>query len=446
MQMRIPRWGLTGVLVGLLATGLAQTPAPEPTPAPPPPQTRPAVLGSLESYVAYPAGAGVPYASAPQLAKALGLGYLGGGGRLSLSAGSRVASFIVYSDEAQAVNNGGAWQRSGGIWVPLPRLARTLDLFYEVRGREVAVGLKPARLLGAVVTQSEGIERITLRLDRDVSARLLSDDWVGLVGVTGGEAERVTVNSASYGLEVGLPGSGPARLYFLPRQVVVERGSPKGSRIPLVVIDPGHGGADAGVIQSGLREKDLTLNLAQALRTLLAPSGVRVSLTRQGDQTLSLEDRANAGAFAQVLLSLHVAPGDRVNLYTNPNKGKLLFISKGRQLLPNTPEPRKGLLAGYVSPEGSSADFAQRLSEEISGVGVVSAQGEGDYLVLSQSGGAAVLAEFGFENVSTPQGRQQLAQAMANAILKYLSLAQPTPTEPGTNPPPSPQPKPGGNP
>ncbi|NAW18918.1 N-acetylmuramoyl-L-alanine amidase, partial [Salmonella sp. hn-f5] len=91
------------------------------------------------------------------------------------------------------------------------------------------------------------------------------------------------INSVAYGLEVGLPGSGPARLYFLPRQVVVERGNPKGSRIPLVVIDPGHGGADPGTIQSGIREKDLTLNLAQTLRTLLAPSGIRVSLTRQGD-------------------------------------------------------------------------------------------------------------------------------------------------------------------
>jgi hypothetical protein len=104
------------------------------------------------------------------------------------------------------------------------------------------------------------------------------------------------------------------------------------------------------------------------------------------------------------------------------------------------------LLAGYVSPEGSSADFVKLLSEEIAGVGVVSAQGEGDYLALSQNGGAAVLAEFGFENVSTPQGRQQLAQAMASAILKYLGLSQPTPTQPGTTPPPSLQPKPGGNP
>jgi len=429
MQIRIPRWGLGGALVGLLAIGLAQTS--------PPLQTRPAALGGLESYVAYPADAGVPYASAPQLAKALGLGYLEDGGRLSLSTGSRVASFVIYPDEAQAVGGGGAWRRLGGVWVPLPQLVRTLDLFYELRGREVVVGLKPARLLGVALTQTEGVERITLRLDRDVPARLLGDDRVGLVGVTGGEAEGVTLSSTPYGLEVGLPGSGPARLYFLPRQVVVERGSPQGSRIPLVVIDPGHGGADAGVIQSGVREKDLTLNLAQALRTLLASSGIRVRLTRQGDQTLSLEDRAKAGAFAQVLMSLHVAPGNRVNLYTNPSQGKLLFISQGRQLLPNTPQPRKDLLLSYVSPEGSSAGLVKLLSEEISSVGVVSAQGGGDYLVLSQNGGAAVLAEFGFETVSTPQGRQQLAQAVARAILKYLGLAQP-----GTNPPP----KPGGNP
>lgn len=145
----------------------------------------------------------------PSLPRLWGSAIWEGEARLSLSIGSRVASFTVYPSEAQAVSGGGAWQRSGGIWVPLPLLARTLDLFYEVRGREIAVGLKPARLLGAVVTQSEGVERITLQLDRDVSARLLSDDRVGLVGVTGGEAEGVTINSVAYGLEVGLPVAAP---------------------------------------------------------------------------------------------------------------------------------------------------------------------------------------------------------------------------------------------
>lgn len=63
---------------------------------------------------------------------------------------------------------------------------------------------------------------------------------------------------------------------------------------PLVVIDPGHGGRDPGASgQRGTREKDLTLILAQELRDRLALRGrVRIALTRDGDATLTLEDRA----------------------------------------------------------------------------------------------------------------------------------------------------------
>jgi N-acetylmuramoyl-L-alanine amidase len=65
-------------------------------------------------------------------------------------------------------------------------------------------------------------------------------------------------------------------------------------RRPLVVIDAGHGGIDPGAInpQTGLREKDVTLKVARAIRDELLASGrVRVALTRDDDRYLVLRER-----------------------------------------------------------------------------------------------------------------------------------------------------------
>ncbi len=63
---------------------------------------------------------------------------------------------------------------------------------------------------------------------------------------------------------------------------------------PLVVIDAGHGGVDPGAINpdTGLREKDVTLKIAKAIRDdLLASGRVRVALTRDDDRYLVLRER-----------------------------------------------------------------------------------------------------------------------------------------------------------
>ncbi len=63
---------------------------------------------------------------------------------------------------------------------------------------------------------------------------------------------------------------------------------------PLVVIDAGHGGVDPGAVNvaMGLREKDLTLKVARAIRDrLLAGGRVRVALTRNDDRYLVLRER-----------------------------------------------------------------------------------------------------------------------------------------------------------
>lgn len=78
---------------------------------------------------------------------------------------------------------------------------------------------------------------------------------------------------------------------------------------PAIVLDPGHGGEDQGVRGvSGITEKQLTLEVGQALRSRLeATDRLRVVLTRDDDRGLSADARAAAAnaSGGHLLVSLH---------------------------------------------------------------------------------------------------------------------------------------------
>jgi N-acetylmuramoyl-L-alanine amidase len=83
-----------------------------------------------------------------------------------------------------------------------------------------------------------------------------------------------------------------------------------GLKIRTIVIDPGHGGEDPGTSgQFGTKEKDITLDIAKRLQQRLGRyDGYQISLTRNVDETLSLESRieyANAHK-ADLFVSIHV--------------------------------------------------------------------------------------------------------------------------------------------
>ncbi|PTR12754.1 MULTISPECIES: N-acetylmuramoyl-L-alanine amidase [unclassified Novosphingobium] len=99
---------------------------------------------------------------------------------------------------------------------------------------------------------------------------------------------------------------------------------------PLVVIDAGHGGHDPGASGEGaLREKQLTLALALALRdALLAQGHVRVALTRSDDRFLALEERSGIAQrlHADLFLSIHAdsapsADAGGATVYTLSDRG-----------------------------------------------------------------------------------------------------------------------------
>jgi N-acetylmuramoyl-L-alanine amidase len=100
------------------------------------------------------------------------------------------------------------------------------------------------------------------------------------------------------------PASGDPVAALLP--AAPHAGSP---RRPRVVLDPGHGGRDPGALGiGGVREKEVTLAIAREVSAILRRQGRwEVKLTREGDTTLSLEERtAIANAFgADLFVSIH---------------------------------------------------------------------------------------------------------------------------------------------
>ncbi|MFA5275313.1 MAG: N-acetylmuramoyl-L-alanine amidase [Candidatus Omnitrophota bacterium] len=80
------------------------------------------------------------------------------------------------------------------------------------------------------------------------------------------------------------------------------------SRIKKVVIDAGHGGNDPGTIgRTGLREKDVNLDLAKRLGNLLKGQGVEVIYTRATDRFIPLESRVDIAnrSGADLFISIH---------------------------------------------------------------------------------------------------------------------------------------------
>lgn len=76
---------------------------------------------------------------------------------------------------------------------------------------------------------------------------------------------------------------------------------------PLIILDPGHGGEDEGCARAGIVEKDINLSIAKAAKEKLMQMGYDVMMTREGDETLSLEQRVRFAneKQASIYISIH---------------------------------------------------------------------------------------------------------------------------------------------
>ena len=84
------------------------------------------------------------------------------------------------------------------------------------------------------------------------------------------------------------------------------------SAVPLtikrIVIDPGHGGESGAISDSGVMEKEITLDVALRLRRLMGKEPYEVLLTRQSDQLVPLDKRVEFanGNKGDLFISIHV--------------------------------------------------------------------------------------------------------------------------------------------
>jgi len=118
-----------------------------------------------------------------------------------------------------------------------------------------------------------------------------------------------------------MPAPPPAQTPLPPVPAAPPAAAPQVAPRFLVLLDAAHGGSDTGArLTPTLLEKDLTLDLADRLRSMLAARGIDVSTTRNSDVTLSADSRAEIAdrtPFAACLLIHATATGSGVHLYTS---------------------------------------------------------------------------------------------------------------------------------
>lgn len=223
---------------------------------------------------------------------------------------------------------------------------------------------------------------------------------------------------------------------------------------PLVVIDPGHGGHDPGSISAGgVREKDLALQIARAIRDELVASGrARVALTRDDDRYLVHRDRFDIARKlgAALFISVHCdaahapeARGATVYTLSEVASDKEAARLAARE---NKSDVLAGIDLGHQNPDVSpilidlmqretmvaSARFARLLGREAQDLIPVkpNAHRMAALLVLKAPDLPSVLFETGYISnekdvamLSSPDGRRRIAQSVSRAVAIHFATA-----------------------
>lgn len=229
-----------------------------------------------------------------------------------------------------------------------------------------------------------------------------------------------------------------------------------------VVIDPGHGGKDAGAVSKDKKsyEKTFTLDISKKLASLIneAYPDVKVTLTRSTDQFISLQERAVTAnkADAQLFISIHInaTPQTVANGYSvhvlgqSSNKDRDLFAynmdvckrensvimleedysTKYEGFDPNDTESYIFMTLMQNANLEQSMKFAQDVQKSLKGGPIRADRGlwQNPFYVLWKTSMPAVLLELGFisnegdlASLRDPAKRTELARRVFNAFSEY---------------------------
>ena len=294
-------------------------------------------------------------------------------------------------------------------------------------------------------TLRPGWSRMVLVLDRPLAVLRAGME-------TGGPGARLgvtlaPVTAAEFAAAAGAPpGAGPEALAAPDPPP-----APGPGGLPVIAIDPGHGGIDPGAMREGLTEAGLMLALARELAEAIDRSGrMRAVLTRDADVFVPLQARMTlarqAGAVALVSLHADALEEDAArgaSVYTLTAEAQDAASARLAER-----HERGDLLAG-VDLAGSddtiatalmdlarletapqSARLAQALVTGLRGAGArlnSHPRREAPLAVLNAADFASVLLETGFLSddrdraaLSTPGGRAALVAGIIGALAAWL--------------------------
>jgi len=219
-----------------------------------------------------------------------------------------------------------------------------------------------------------------------------------------------------------------------------------------VTLDAGHGGHDYGAVHNGHIEKNITLAVALKVgRILERNSGIEVIYTRKSDVFVDLIERSNTAnrADADIFVSIHcnankntVADGSETyvmgmskiasNLEAAKRENEVITLEKDYKLKyegfdPKSPESSVGIIFKGEEYLSNSIALAGKIQEQFLDAGKKSrGVKQAPYMVLYKTYMPRVLIEMGFisnpaegAKLDSEEGQQQVAEAIANAIIAY---------------------------
>ncbi|MBQ6298305.1 MAG: N-acetylmuramoyl-L-alanine amidase [Selenomonadaceae bacterium] len=183
----------------------------------------------------------------------------------------------------------------------------------------------------------------------------------------------------------------------------------------IIVLDPGHGGSDAGAIgPTGVTEKSVSLAVSLKTQKLLADSGYQVVMTRTTDVDVAAPGVSDA---TELQARVNKAP---------PNAA--LFISVHCNAFSNG--KANGMETYHAPTAVKGARLARLLNEELERLGGLNNRGvkAARFYVMTHSQCPASLIELGFitnpreeKLLASDEYQQKLAQAITNAVNRYFN-------------------------
>lgn len=195
-----------------------------------------------------------------------------------------------------------------------------------------------------------------------------------------------------------------------------------------IVIDPGHGGDDRGVVVRDMVEKNVALDLSRRIERLLAAQGKVVHLTRNRDTDFGLEQRSavanffEAGAFVGLHLGASRSQGLRgpVVYFHTPSSGR---TAPGPWEAESGPMPWSSAQSRYLERSRRLAGLLQDALNRL--FGAENQPLSVPLAVLAPVAAPAVVIEAGFLTnpedyalLSDPGFLDQLATAVVQALVQ----------------------------